>query len=172
MTRVASTPRKGTCRVVSHSLPVTLALGPPAVRMLIVVCWTEPARDGGLDTDHEFYPVLAIVGRKQHMYSRYAEPAGFPPVGPTHRTMEEHGWHHVDEGAGLVEYDVVYLDPDFGLTEGRDIVRSSNCAYEVVLAPWDPTRDDAELAPVVERVSVRALEKARRVEAQKGAAPR
>jgi hypothetical protein len=156
-TATASKPRR---RVISHTMPFTLAMATPAVRMVVVHAYANREADGTwYEHDHVVYPVLAIVGYHEHTYNRRSEEDHLFRTAPTHDAMEELGWRY-EGGSVLVEFDAVIHDPEYGLTDAKlALDNCSNGAYEIVPCPWPAAEDSERLAPVIERLRAAARDK-------------
>lgn len=170
-------PRKSRSRTVTHYLPVALAMCPPAVRMLVVHVWACRTADGSWHEDkvgeehaRMVYPVLALTAHQGHRYHRFANPGESPSVAPTHRGMEERGWHFSGSYVDSPCFTALIYDPDYGLVEANDCLGDcANGVYEVVPAPWPESEDAERLKPVFDRLRDRAREKVEREErAQEG----
>jgi hypothetical protein len=63
------------------------------------------------------------------------------------------------------EYDVIVIDPDFGICEAKFAFGDvANGSYRVVACPWSPEEDAERLAPVVQQVGEEAIENAKAFE--------
>jgi hypothetical protein len=124
-----------------------IALATPAARMVVV--------EAGTDW-HQIYPVLAIQAANEHHIYRRADDYESIDVPPTIDQVDESGWLHQTTG---VDYDLIILDAEFGVTSARFALDADNVAWDVFLAPWSPAEDEDRLAVHVERLKREAAAK-------------
>lgn len=145
-------------RYAERTLPLTLALAAPAVRMVFVEVCACRGDDGEWDAvdDHAVYPVLAVIASHGQNYSQKLPPGGpVPACAPTHDALLDLGWWADPYGPDLT-FDVLVNDADLGLSEGGSPLRPRNAAREVVVCDWPREEDTVRLAPVIERLRARA----------------
>jgi hypothetical protein len=134
-------------------LVVTVALCPPACRLVFVGVWCTA--DGGdeVEPSLSFMPVVAVRSTVTNQYVR-RKAAGVARYA-THREMLEHGWvFEYQETADTLL--VLDDDPSEGLVpaDDRDWYPrfGANSAYRMCQAPWPPGEDEERLGPVVEEL--------------------
>jgi hypothetical protein len=145
-----------------HDLPVTLAMSPPAVRMVVVQVWAERGPDGEWSeggTDYQICPVLAILAKQSYRYTRPHQGAARPKVSATHAGMEELGWAY-EPVCDLIDFDVVIYDPQYGICQASFALEGSNCVDKAVPCPWPPDEDAQRLAPLIANLRSEARKKA------------
>lgn len=146
-----------------HSIPATLSMCPPAVRMVVVQVWASRKDDGSWDeNDTAFFPVVAIVAKQKHEYQRHYR-EGSAPIAPTHDAMEELGWQYsrFENGDGFVHYEPVVYDEEFEITDLKSL-ECENAVFKVFLAPWPPEEDATRLADKCEALRAAARAKSER----------
>jgi hypothetical protein len=136
-----------------HTLPATLSICPPGVRMVAVQVWADRKDDGTWDDDDtEIYPVLALVAKEGHNYQRRYDEHNRPPkAGPNHEKMESLGWRYDDT---TLDFDVI-IDhhQDYGICEASFALgECGNAEHKIVSAPWPPDEDKTRLADLIEKL--------------------
>jgi hypothetical protein len=158
----------GDAKLEHADLVVTVALCPPACRLVFVGVWC-PTDDGDeVEPSLSFMPVVAVRSTVANQYVR-RKAAGVARHA-THREMLEHGWafeYQLTADTLLVLDD----DPSEGLVPADDREYypryGANSAYRMCQAPWPPGEDEARLRPVVEELlgEIRRRREARAAEA-------
>jgi hypothetical protein len=135
-------------------LVTSVALCPPACRLVFVKVWC-PEEGDGVEPHHSFLPVVAVRSTVANCYVG-RKPAGGRPARryATHREMLEYGWEFLmqktDDALLVLDDDA---DGDLAATDDRACYpRGGNFAYRVCPAPWPPGEDEERLRPVVEEL--------------------
>jgi hypothetical protein len=137
----------------------SIALAPPAVRMVVVSVSVTRAVIPGNPEDFfplpdidgfyvctVIYPVLALVASAERHYATSRRAALDPGLPPTHEAAESEGWVFAEH---ITAYDVLVHTEEYGIIPAAEMFVASNEAYRVVLCLWPESEDQARLAPVI-----------------------
>lgn len=145
-----------------HTIPVSISVVPPAVRMVVVEAWAErPLGGGSPDTFWTVLPVVAVeveladVFARAHRPGDYRRPASAGDAGLA-------GWVH--EGPSLCRHPLI-VDSEYGIARADEVYAgTSNVAYRVVACTWPEAEDDKRLGQTRKEVEREAVEKLSRLE--------
>jgi hypothetical protein len=142
----------------------SIALAPPAARMVVVWAWTWHDETRGLETGHEICAVLAIRAAVVLDFSREVtdgQASPYPEATPA--AMEEQGWSY--EGQDIVQEPLIWDSDCEALRSPEEVFGgTSNVAHEVVVCTWPPEEDGSRLIGSIELVRRKAEERRAKIQ--------
>lgn len=72
---------------------LSVAQSPPALPMVVVYAWAERDKEGAVSTDHEVFPVVALVTTVRQNYTKTSESSEGGQCW-TEKELRLQGWHY------------------------------------------------------------------------------